>query len=203
MATRVYVDGFNLYYRALKNTPYRWLDLSKLCQLLLPEDQIERIKYFTAIVKALPRDPDQPNRQRVYLRALTTIANLDIFYGKFLSHKVWMPLAEGPGFAEVIRTEEKGADVALATHLLHDAHLGKYDTAAIISNDTDLIPAIRMARHDLHKKIGLLCPQKRVSAELASEVDFCKNVRRGVLRASQFPETMSDAQGTFHKPPSW
>ncbi len=34
----VYVDGFNLYYGALKRTPYKWLDLGKLAEILLPTD---------------------------------------------------------------------------------------------------------------------------------------------------------------------
>jgi hypothetical protein len=46
----VYIDGFNLYYGALKGTPYKWLDLSRLCQTLLPSDTIHEIKYFTARV---------------------------------------------------------------------------------------------------------------------------------------------------------
>ena len=35
--TNVYIDGFNLYYRALRRTPYRWLDVRRLAQLLLPQ----------------------------------------------------------------------------------------------------------------------------------------------------------------------
>ncbi len=203
MPTRVYIDGFNLYYGAVKDTQYRWLDLSMLSKFLLPKDQIDRLKYFTALVTALPKDPDQPNRQRVYLRALATIPNLDIFYGSFLSHKVRMPRADSQGFTEVIKTEEKGADVALATHLLHDAHLDRYDTAVVISNDTDLVPAIQIVRRELGKKVGLICPQMRVSQKLAAEVDFCKRIRSGALQASQFPCTLIDADGAFHKPTSW
>lgn len=45
MITYVYIDGFNLYYGCLKGTPFRWLDLRKLCQNLLPPNQIEKIKY--------------------------------------------------------------------------------------------------------------------------------------------------------------
>ena len=30
MRTQVYVDGFNLYYGALKDTPFKWLDPVKL-----------------------------------------------------------------------------------------------------------------------------------------------------------------------------
>ncbi len=48
--TIVYVDGFNLYYGAVKETPHKWLDILKLCQLLLPKKQIVKIKYFTALV---------------------------------------------------------------------------------------------------------------------------------------------------------
>lgn len=46
--TAVYVDGFNLYYGSVKGTPYKWLDLGRLCSLLLPGDQIVYLKYFTA-----------------------------------------------------------------------------------------------------------------------------------------------------------
>ena len=35
-STHVYIDGFNLYYGALKGTPYKWLDLEALCRKLMP-----------------------------------------------------------------------------------------------------------------------------------------------------------------------
>jgi hypothetical protein len=50
----VYVDGFNLYYGCLKGSPYKWLDLEILCRVLLPSDQISKIRYFTAKVSARP-----------------------------------------------------------------------------------------------------------------------------------------------------
>lgn len=81
--TLVYVDGFNLYYGALKNTPYRWLDLFRLSQLLLPAHDVVQIKYFTALVTSRPTNPDQAARQQTYLRALQTIPNLQIIYGLF------------------------------------------------------------------------------------------------------------------------
>ena len=74
----VYIDGFNLYYGALKGSPYKWLDLSALCHRMLPNDTINSIEYFTAIVSARPHDPNLPVRQQVYLRALRTIGNLKI-----------------------------------------------------------------------------------------------------------------------------
>ena len=49
MRTYIYVDGFNLYYRSLKQTPFKWLDLSRLFRdVLKPHHDILKIKYFTA-----------------------------------------------------------------------------------------------------------------------------------------------------------
>lgn len=46
--TYIYVDGFNLYYGCLKNTPYKWLDLLALFKKLLHSNhQIVKIKYFS------------------------------------------------------------------------------------------------------------------------------------------------------------
>jgi hypothetical protein len=53
----VYVDGFNLYYGALKRTPYKWLDLGKLAEILLPTDTVQEIHYFTARVSSRPYNP--------------------------------------------------------------------------------------------------------------------------------------------------
>ena len=104
MATNVYVDAFNLYYGCLKGTSYRWLDLGALCRRLLPKDRINRIRYFTATVSARPDNPDAPQRQQVYLRALETIPGLSIHYGHYLSHVTRMPLARPrPGGARTLR----------------------------------------------------------------------------------------------------
>ena len=122
MLTNVYVDAFNLYYGCLKGTSYRWLDLDAFCRQLLPRDRIHRIRYFTALVSGRPGDVQQPQRQQTYLRALRTIPHLSIHLGHYLSHPVRMPLARppsvGPQTVEVLRTEEKGSDVNLASYLL-------------------------------------------------------------------------------------
>ena len=55
MRTVVYVDGFNLYYGALKGTSWKWLDLVALFEKVLqPHHDILAIKYFTARVSAHP-----------------------------------------------------------------------------------------------------------------------------------------------------
>ena len=96
MRTRVYVDGFNLYYGALKGTPFKWLDPVRLTALLLPREcAIDRLRYFTARVSG-KLDPRAPARQRIYLNALATLPEVDIHYGRFLAKTAWRPLANLP-----------------------------------------------------------------------------------------------------------
>lgn len=202
--TIVYVDGFNLYYGCLKGTPYRWLDLLKLSRLLLPAHDIVQIKYFTALVTSRPTNPDQAMRQQAYLRALQTIPNLQIIYGHFLSHEIMMPLAPPrTGQVKVIKTEEKGSDVNIAVHLVSDAFRNAFDAAAIVSNDSDLLPPIKFVKEELGKLVGILNPQKHPSVVLAATAHFVKNIRPGVLRNSQFPATLTDNNGSFTKPMRW
>ncbi len=205
--TAVYVDGFNLYYGCVKGTPYKWLDLGRLCSLLLPGDQIVYLKYFTAEIHSRPDDPDAPTRQRLYLRALRTIPNLVIVLGHFRSSVVSLPLADPRGgerrFVRVRRYEEKGSDVNLATHLVHDAHRGAFDTAAIVSNDSDLSEAMRIVRQELDCHVGLLNPHRHPSVVLRQHASFYKAIRRGALKASQFPRVLEDADGRFSRPRGW
>ena len=115
MLTNVYIDGFNLYYRALKDTPFRWLDLWHLAEVLFPQDTINRVCYFTALLNARSNNPLQPRRQLVYLRALETLPGLEIHYGKFRSGTKRRPLAEpAPGLPTSMLfrdSEEKESDV--------------------------------------------------------------------------------------------
>lgn len=66
----VYVDGFNLYRRALVETPYKWLDLEALFSHTLQEFEVVKIKYFTARIQPKPHEKSQHIRQNIYLRAL-------------------------------------------------------------------------------------------------------------------------------------
>ena len=65
------MDGFNLYCGALKDTAHKWLDLKALFTgILRPQNQIQKIKYYTARVSARPDDLDAATPQDIYLRAL-------------------------------------------------------------------------------------------------------------------------------------
>jgi hypothetical protein len=172
-----------------------------------PKYNINQIKYFTARVQALLTDPDQPVRQEIYLRALRTIPNFTIIFGHFLTHEVSMQVAgqnpRTPTYIRVIKTEEKGSDVNLATHLLNDGHRGDYEVGIVISNDSDLVEPVRIVTQELNLQIGILNPHINRSRELSQYATFYKRIRPGVLAASQFPPNLTDATGVFHKPASW
>lgn len=74
MRVNVYIDGFNFYYAAVKNTPYKWLYYSKLCSLLLPNDTVNQIKYFTANISPRPGHTRIMNSQSLS-RMIQTCSN--------------------------------------------------------------------------------------------------------------------------------
>ena len=207
LKTYVYVDAFNLYYGCIKGTSNKWLNVKRLCEIMLPQNQIAKIKYFTARVNARPSDPQAPIRQQVYLRALETLPDFSIIYGHFLSHIVSMhvanPKPNQPKYVDVIKTEEKGSDVNLATHLLNDAYQGEYNIAVVVSNDSDLLAPIQIVKGLLGKTVGILNPQKRPSRQLLEEASFFKTIRPNTLAKAQFPITLRDVHGEFHKPAGW
>jgi len=210
--TIVYVDGFNLYYGALKDGPNRWLDLGELCRRMLkPTHEIVGIRYFTARVQPRPNNPQQAQRQQAYLRALATIPGLSIHFGHFLTRKVNRRLARPPkkGSANrlVWNTEEKGSDVNLASYLLIDGFRARYDIAVVISNDSDLKTPVEFVRGDLDVPVGVLNPHANRSWALSPRKlpsgSFYKPIRPAALTASQFPETLTDADGTIRRPKAW
>jgi len=205
MKAIVYVDGFNLYYGCLKKSSYKWLNLKKLCDLLFPHYKIEKIKYFTAPIKIREndKDHDRPNRQQIYLRALKTIPEIEIIYGSFLSHTVLMKKADNSGYINVLKTEEKGTDVNIASHVINDGHKGLYEVAVIISNDSDLVEPVKIVTTELDLLVTVVSPYKKNSFELKKTASSVRQIREGVLGVSQFEKVLRDSVGEFRKPLSW
>lgn len=206
--TNVYIDGFNLFYGALKGSRYKWLDLEALCHHLLPKDAIHRVRYFTAKVSARPGDPQLPVRQQTYLRALAALPKVSVHLGVFYVSTVRAPLAHpparGPRTAEIIKTEEKGSDVALATYLMLDACRGDCDTAVVVTNDSDLREPLRLVREELGLTTGVINPHPARRRSRALQATFFKQLRPGALAASQFPQQLTSRSGRkITKPAEW
>lgn len=88
MRTAVYIDGFNLYYAALKETPFKWLDIAAFCRAVLPDNaDIAQIKYFTAKVSNRSQGDNKAGKQSIYLKALRAHSpELEVIYGHFSVH---------------------------------------------------------------------------------------------------------------------
>jgi hypothetical protein len=203
MRAIAYIDGFNLYYRAVRGTPYKWLNLRRACELLVPEHTLSRLKYFTAPVSG-KFDPNKPTRQETYFRALRTVG-CEIIKGNFLTHDVDMPLSSNRHqLVTVIKTEEKGSDVNLASHLLIDGFTHQYEAAIILTNDSDLAMPIRYIRDDLKMEIIVINPNGLFATKkLVQSATSIRHLRTGVLAAAQFPDIVQHAKGVIHKPPTW
>jgi hypothetical protein len=220
----VYVDGFNLYYGSLQATPFRWLDLGELCKRLFPTDTVALIRYYTADVPALPEDPAAAYRQREYLRALATIPNLTIKRGFFRvrpkrQQRVLPLYAPNPHlpnpsneYVAVWRKEEKGSDVNLATDLLMDAAVPRFDAAWVISNDADLAWPIERVRLDYKLPVGVFKPARPAgypgenrpdSPQLLTAATEFRRLKARHLVGCMFPSEMHDAYGPIRKPAGW
>jgi uncharacterized LabA/DUF88 family protein len=152
----LFVDGYNFYY-AIKNSPdlhlsCAWCDFRKLAtnHLIDRSFELERIKYFTAVVPhaQLETSPGEGHRQRIWLEALKTIECLEIVRGYHRPDKVRF-------------RKEKLTDVNIAVELLLGAtQHPAYDKAILISGDADLIPAVAAvtSRIDEPKRVDIWLP---------------------------------------------
>ena len=209
MKTYVYVDEFNLYYGALKDSKFRWLNIEELCKRALPDNNIVKVKYYTARVKDRDHNPGQAGRQELYLRALRSLPNTEIIYGRFSSHWVSMYSKKSkpkkPHYEEVYKTEEKGSDVNIATDLMGDGCSSAYDIAVIISNDSDLERTVQRARSQYGLTVGVVNPNigRHASHALARQASFVKPIRRWHLEESQFPTVIRVGEKRISKPHEW
>jgi uncharacterized LabA/DUF88 family protein len=211
LETIVYVDGFNLYYRALRGTQHKWLDLVALTRAVLPAtNHITRINYYTARVSGRT-DPDAPRRQHAYLRALETQPLVRIHYGNFLTNKKWAGLVDPPVdhfrptpvVAYVWKTEEKGSDVNLGVHLVRDAFQNAFAEAAVLTNDTDLCEPIRIVTQELNKRVILLAPDTKSATRLQNVATSVRHVAP-YIGPCQLPNPITSPNGRqIQKPPSW
>ena len=150
------------------------MNLVQLCLQVLPGLNIHRIRYFTARVKPLPSDPRIRLRQETYIRALETLPNLTVHHGHYLQSEVSLPLVAPPGggprFAQILKMEEKGSDVNIATYMLTDAFRKDCDQRIVITNDSGLAEPVRIINKELLIPVGIFNPRTNGTAIRRSRV---------------------------------
>jgi len=203
--TIVYIDGFNLYYGALKGTSHKWLNLQKYFKLLLPHDDLREVCYFTSEVSGRPRAD-----QQAYLAALTTQPLISIHYGKFKTKKVKCAVPctyAGDRWFQVM--EEKRTDVNIAVRLVEDAYQDVCDKFVIVSGDSDLAPALHCIQRRCPEKrrvvyIPALDPIRGAAVEMRGAANQNRLLPINLMPRCQFPATVPDGSGKMiSKPAGW
>jgi len=208
-----YIDGFNLYF-GLRVSGLRrcyWLDLGRLtANLVRPGQQLTFTKYFTARISGgVKTDPPasrkamdaKRKRQSDYLEALGTLADFRVYEGHYLAK----PVACRSCGSSWRTHEEKMTDVQIATELLTDAFRDNFDTALIVSADSDLVPPILAVReHFPEKRVVVGFPPGRSSVQLKRAANASFSIKTEVLERSLFPEEVTKPDGfVLRRPREW
>jgi hypothetical protein len=214
----VYVDGLNLYKLLLvRDRSIRWLNPVELMKNMFRDYEIVKVHYFTTELRRTDSLSAQKlSRQKNYFRALNTQAPLlQTHLGTFRADRRLMPLLpltlneEGSDYlrAEVLKVEEKGSDVHLASRLVADAAKANYAFQIVLSNDSDLVPAISIAAIEFSSRIDLVLPLQEIrrgSNNLRKQrLNSVNSISAEMLIANQFPKEMTDDKGRFHRPERW
>lgn len=196
-----FVDGFNLYHSLKGNPQYHrflWIDLKKLAERFMKkEDTLAGIYYFSALATW---KPDSVKRHKIFLSALNT-RNVKIVLGEFKTKERYCHYCK----SSIHNREEKQTDVNIAIYLLEKALKKHYDTAFILSADTDLVPAILSVKRNFpEKRIGILFPINRWAEELKVVCHFWRKIEKKDLSQSQLPEQLILPAGKIlNRPPAW
>jgi uncharacterized LabA/DUF88 family protein len=203
----VYIDGFNLYYGVVKTTPrLKWLDLERYCKLLRPHDDIQAIRYFTALISG----PTKAN-QEVYLKALATTPLVKVVLGKFKDKTVKCGVIGCMHLAarRFKVPEEKRTDVNIAISMLDDAYRDACDHLILFSGDSDLVPAVNTVRLRFPAKtitvyVPFRDPIRGAAVELRLAATKHRDFPLGLLSKTQFPDAIPDgAGGVINRPADW
>jgi len=200
----VYIDGYNLYYGLCEANwrRYLWLDVWKLGeQIIPPEHQLVCVKYFTARVS---EPEDKKCRQANYLDAIATNGAVHIISGR---HKKQEHKCVKCGYVNCT-TVEKRTDVNIAVAMLGDAYDGKFDTAILVTGDTDFCDLVSAICGDSHARargdVVVGFPPRRYNNELRRVATNCFRIEQRHLRRAQFPDDVQVAPNvTVSRPDTW
>lgn len=198
----VYVDGFNLYHglHDAAQCELLWLDLAKLAKDLRPASALVQVKYFTAMVLD---EPDAQSRQDRYISAMRALhpGSFTAVMGKYMSK----PRKCRACSARWTTYEEKQTDVNIAVHLVADVAAQRADTYMLVTADTDVIPAVRMARSlDPNATILAQFPPRRESRALKRMMPSSRQITIASIRSAQIDDQVVAPNGKhFSRPEKW
>jgi uncharacterized LabA/DUF88 family protein len=203
--TIAYIDGFNLYYNAVKGTSWKWLDLEKYVVALRNNDAVVGIKYFTA-----PAEGPSRRNQNAYWKALKTLPLVKIIKGrhKRKERKCGVKECQYEGSRWFTSLEEKRTDVNIAVEMLDDAYQNRCDTLVLISGDSDLVPGVQKIRQRFPEKLVVVYVPNLSGDdghhEIRGAAHKAKDLPINLFKHAQLPDRVSTGEGEFvEKPVDW
>ena len=207
--TIVYIDGFNLYFglRAQGWRKYYWLNISKYASSIAHDgQQVVQTKYFTSRIKG---PTDKQKRQTDYLTAVRSLTDVVVIEGQYRSDPILCPNCTQqltcarcaiPGYDQ----HEKMTDVNIATHMFTDAMRNRFDDAILVTGDSDQRPTIDAVRKVFGKRVDVVFPPARFSADLKAGASDSGFAIEESYRKSQFPDVVMLSSGhTVVRPDRW
>jgi len=196
-----YIDGFNLYFglKAARWKRFYWLNLQAMAKNLLKQDQeLVFTKYFTSRI-SYPQDKQQ--RQTTFIEALETLNDLKVYYGHYQTNPQYCRKC---GNRDMIPSE-KMTDVNIAVEMMSNAYQGHFDTALLVSADSDLTaPIVTIKNLFPEKRVIVAFPPMRHSVQLQRLAHGYLQIGRANLAKSIFPDKIQKADGfTLQKPSEW
>lgn len=200
-----FIDGFNLYHSLADLGPeknhLKWLDLWSLSKKYssMQGQELTRVFYFSAYATWLP---GPYHRHRTYVRALQ-VQGVDFIQGRFKEKDRFCKDCKKTWVAH----EEKETDVNIALRMLDEAYRNTYDHALLFSADSDLVPAVKMAKERFPKKqiFVITPPHYKHSLELIKAVGgyrFSRKIKVSHLEQCLLPEIISEEDGASIRRPS-
>lgn len=136
----VYIDGSNFYFR-LKSPQLNLKNLSKFdfrgfAKWLARDREIVSCRYYIGVIRAKEDNRKGREMRREQQRLFSHLQSSE---QNFIIKRGYLMKNDGV-------YHEKGVDVKLAIDLLIGAYENIYDSAILVSSDTDLIPAIKKVK---------------------------------------------------------
>lgn len=229
--TAIYIDGYNLYYSRIRGTPFKWLDVVRLFEQLLrdqdPASELLLVRYFSAfcLARFASNGIASAAAQTSFLRAH------EVLHGPRFVKTMGIHTHDRSGTAmpryvedakfdrhdrvKVWKLEEKQTDVNLALAMYRDARSEKFSQLVVCSNDSDVEPVLRAIREDYPDlRLGVVTPReppgsgrtrhRNALSSLSRHADWTRHhIRDEELSAAQLPDRVQTGKRPIDKPKHW
>ena len=196
-----FIDGFNLYHSLPvcgKSRQYRWLDLRCLAEQFYSPRRIEQIIYFTAYADW---SQSKTNRHQTYIQAQRN-RGVAVEIGKFYRVRKRCRAVCNQIYCT---HEEKQTDVNIAIKLLELAVRDEYDTAVLVTGDSDIVPGVEAVKRLYPaKQVHVLIPPNSKARALKQACHAHRTIKKSHLANSQLPNPVRLSNGQeLTCPPKW